>query len=296
MSWRFVTAVSYSRAREIGDRPERGPNDGGRGKTESKCGEYQRPPITAKNVGRRCDGAPAGSNSRCEPPPSECIAVRVAARRRRCKKGGEFLAAARAVGPTRHWCVSVTPPRGSHHGPDAAPAPPPWNRCGRVAAPRNEIAARASTSRQALRTSSCFPVTPRIAVAPVVVVNRHSSSLPVNAPLRRRRHRREYDIRDHIRLSANEIRPTTIILFRFRRLNFARSPILYVWFFFFYAVFRRKVTIVCTYILCITLFCAFSAMRTRRWRPESRGTEKDISADSHWICCSPTRRFKIKRK
>lgn len=184
-------------------------------------------------------------------------------------KRGEFRATARAVGPTRHWCVSVTPPpRGSHLGRDAAPVPPPWNRCGRVAAPRNEIAARASTSRQALRTSSCFPVTPRIAVAPVVVVNRHSSSLPVNAPLRRRRHRRENDIRDHIRLSANEIRSRRrrrqyfiAIIIWFRRLNFSRSPILCVFEFFFF--FLRDFSTKSCYDRLYTSFELFSV----RFRP-----------------------------
>lgn len=154
--------------------------------------------ITSENLGRPCDGASAESNSRCEPPPSECTAVRVAARRRRCKKGrvsrdGPGGGAGSALVRFGH-----APPRLPPRPRRRAGTPHPRNRCGRVAAPRNEIAARASTSRQALRTSSCFPVTPRIAaVAPVVVVNRHSSSLPVNAPLRRRRHRRrENDIRD----------------------------------------------------------------------------------------------------
>lgn len=79
MSWQFFTAVFYSRAKKIGDRL-RWIKKGRISKTAST--------YNSKNFGRSYDGAPAESNSRCEPPPSECIGVRVVARRRRrCKKG-----------------------------------------------------------------------------------------------------------------------------------------------------------------------------------------------------------------
>jgi len=108
--------------------------------------------------------------------------------RRRCKKGRVSLAGP-GGGADRALVRFGNAPRCSHCGHDDGPVPPPLNRCGRVTAPRNETAARASTSRQAIPTSSCFPVAPRIAW-PAVDVNRHSSSLLlVIVPLRQRRYR-----------------------------------------------------------------------------------------------------------
>jgi len=148
-------------------------------------------------------------------------------------KRGEFRATARAVGPTRHWCVSGTPPEAPTAAASPARYPHPRNRCGRVAAPRNETAARASTSRQALRTSSCFPVAQLISVTRrgrqsslvvrvVVVVTSYCAAATASSPPRKRYIIIIISHADDNNSVANFWYFSFLL---FRRSNFARSPI-----------------------------------------------------------------------